>query len=105
MRSSSIAVVDLLYFDAQLLADGLSGPGQPAVQTDHSCDVPAARQLAALDHLGHDADAAELAVLARQQEDAVLIAGVDREGRRDGGEDNRFVEWNQKEAHGKVQFL
>jgi hypothetical protein len=69
------------------------------MQTDHGCYVPTARQLAALDHLGDDADAAELAVLARQQEDAILITGVDRQGRRDGGEDNRFVEWNQKKAH------
>ncbi len=56
----------------------------------------AARQLAALDHLGDDADAAELAVLARQEEDAILIPGVHRQGRRDRGEDNRFVKWNQK---------
>ena len=92
-----MAVVDLLHVDAQLLAvGGLRRTGQPAVQADHGGHVGAARQLAALDHLGHHADAAELAVLARQQEDAVLVAGVDRQGRRDRGEDNRFVKWNQK---------
>jgi hypothetical protein len=66
------------------------------MQADNGGHVRAARQLAALDHLGNDADAAELAILAGQQEDAILIAGIDRQGRRDGGEDNCFVEWNQK---------
>jgi hypothetical protein len=100
-----MAVVDLLDVDAQLLADGLGGPSQPTMQADHGGHVPATRELAALDHLGDHADPAEIAVLARQKEDAILVAGVDRQGRRDGGEDNRFVEWNQKKAHEKVQFL
>ena len=39
----------------------------------HGGHVRAARQLAALDHLGNHADAAELAGLAREQEDAILV--------------------------------
>jgi hypothetical protein len=66
------------------------------VEADQGGHAGAARQLAALDHLGDDANAAELAVLARQEEDAILIPGVDRQGRRDRGKDDCFVKWNQK---------
>ena len=75
------------------------------MQADHGRRPCAVRQLAALDHLGDDADAAEVAVLARQQEHAILIARVDWEGCGDRREDNRFVEWNQKKGHYAVQFL
>ena len=101
-----VAVVDLLHLDAQLLAvGGLRGAGQPAMQADHGRRPGAVWQLAALDHLGDDADAAELAVLARQQEHAILLAGVDRQGCRDGREDDRVVKWNQKKGHRAVHFL
>ena len=81
-----VAVVDLLHLDAQLLAvGGLRGAGQPAMQADHGCRPGAVWQLAALDHLGDYADAAELTVLARQQEHAILLPGIDRQGCRDAG--------------------
>ena len=89
-----MAVVDLLHVDPQLVAvAGLGGAGEAAVQADDRGDRAAVGQLAALDHLGDDADAAELAVAAGQQEDALLVADVDRQRRGDGGEDDCFVEW------------
>jgi hypothetical protein len=92
-----MAVMDLLDVDAQLVAAiGLGRPGQASMQADHGGRVGPAGQLATLDHLCNHADPAELAVLAREQENAVLITGIDRQGRGDRGEDNRFVKWNQK---------
>ena len=96
-----MAVVDLLDLNAQLLAvRGLGRPGEASMDADHGCHLRPAGQPAALDHLGDDADAAELTVLAGQEEDAVLVTGIDRQGRGDRGEDDRFVEWDQKKAHG-----
>ena len=92
--------MDLLDVDAQLLTvAGLRGAGQPAMQADDGRRPSAVRQLSALDHLGDHADAAELAALARQQEDAVLVAGVDRQRGRDAREDDRFIKWNQEKGH------
>ena len=93
--------MDLLHVDAQLVAVvGLCGAGQAAMQADHGRRPSAARQLGTLDHLGDHADPAELSVLARQQEDTVLVAGVDRQRGRDAREDDRFIKWNQKKGHG-----
>ena len=94
-----VAVVDLLHLDAQGVAivrvadDG--GTGEPAVQAEHGRDRVAAARAPALDHLGDDADAAELAVAAGEQEDALLVADVDRQRRGDGGEDDCVVERDQ----------
>ena len=82
-----VAVVDLLHLDAQRPsrlaglggAGAARGAGRRTVATGR-----AAARAAALDHLGDDADAAELAVAAGQQEDALLLADVDRQGRGDG---------------------
>ena len=90
-----VAVVDLLHVDAQgvaIVLAGDGGAGEAAVQAEHGRDRVAAARAAALDHLGDDADAAELAVAAGEQEDALLLADVDRQGRGDGGEDDRLVE-------------
>ncbi len=101
-----VPVVDLLHLDPQRLAvAGLRGAGQPAVQAEHGGDLAAAARAPALDHLGDDADAAELAVAARQQEDPLLVAHVYREGRRDPGEDDRLVQRYQEVCHLQLQFL
>ena len=86
-----------------LVGDG--DAGQPAVQAEHGRDRVAAARVAALDHLGDDADAGELAVGAGQQEDALLLADVDRQGGGDGGEDDCLVEWDQEIGHNQVHFL
>src|SRR4029453_9408305 len=74
------------------------------MQPEHGRRRCAIWQLAALDHLGDDADAAEIAVLARQQEYAILLACVDRQGCRDRREDDRFLKWDQKKAHTQSNF-
>ena len=98
-----VAVVDLLDVDAQALRlavlAGHGGAGQAAVQADHGRDGIAAARAAALDHLGDDADAPELAVAAGQQEDLLLVADVDRQGRGDAGENDCVVKRNQEICH------
>ena len=104
-----VAVVDLLHLDAQglgiVLAGDWAAPARPRCRPTHGRDRVAAARAAALDHLGDDADAAELAVAAGEQEDALLVADVDRQGRGDGGEDDCLVEWDQEIGHDQVQFL
>ena len=95
-----LAVVDLLDLDAEPLAvAGLARPGQAAVQPEHGRHRRAAARAAALDHLGDDADAPELAVAAGKQEDALLVADVDRQRGGDAGEDECVVEGNQEVCH------
>ena len=98
-----VAVVDLLHVDAQALAlallAGHGGAGQATVEADHGRDRGAAARVTALDHLGNDADAPVLAVAAGQQEDLLLLAGVDRQGRGNAGENDRIVKRNQEIGH------
>jgi hypothetical protein len=75
------------------------------VSADDRRGPSASRQLGALDHLGNDTDPAEFAVLARQQEDTFLVPRVDWQRGRDAREDDRFIKWDQKKGHGKIQFL
>ena len=102
-----MAVVDLLDLDVEGVAvvARLGGAGDPAVQADHGGDRDAAARTAVLDHLGDDADAAVLAVMARDEEDALVLADVDRQGRGDGREDDRVVERNESVVHDRVHFL
>ena len=74
-------------------------------QAEHGRDRVAAARLAALQHLGDDADAGELAVAAGEEEDAVLVADVDRQRGGDGGEDDCLVERDQEIGHSQVHFL
>ena len=84
---------------ASPLAGDRGAPARPRCRPTTVATGRAAARAAALDHLGDDADAAELAVGAGQQEDALLLAGVDRQRRGDGGENDRFVERNQEIGH------
>ena len=90
---------------ARLVLVGDGDAGQPAVQAEHGRDRGAAARVAPLDHLGDDADAGELAVAARQQEDTVLVADVDRQRGGDGWEDDCLVERNQEKSHNQIHFL
>ncbi len=103
-----VAVADLLHVDAQGVADrlvGLGGAGQAAVQADHGRDRVAAARYPVLDHLGDDADTAELTVAAGDEEDAILVADVDRQGRGNGREDDCVIERDQAISHNQVHFL
>ena len=103
-----VAVVELLHLYAEGLGVVLAGdrrPGEAAVQAEHGRDRVAAARGAALQHLGDDADAGELAVGAGEEEDAILLADVDRQGGGDGGEDDCLVERDQEIGHNQVHFL
>jgi hypothetical protein len=102
-----MTVADLLHLDPQDVAvAGLGAAGdQPAVEADDGGDGAAATGDAGLDHLGDDADAAVLAVTARDQEDALLLADVDRQGRGHGGKDDCLVQRYQPISHNQVHFL
>ncbi len=75
------------------------------MKADHGRRRAAAARAAALDHLGDDADAAVLAVVAGQQEDAILLADIDRQGRGNAGKDECIIKRNQQIGHSGVQFL
>ncbi len=59
---------------------------------------------AVLDHLGEHIE--ELAILdpAREEEDALVLADVYRQGRGHGGEDDRLVERYQPIIHNQSTF-
>ena len=103
-----VAVVELLHLDVEglgVVLAGDGGAGEAAVEAEHGRDRVAAARLAALEHLGDDADAGELAVAAGEEEDAVLVADVDRQRGGDGGEDDCLVERDQEIGHNQVHFL
>ncbi len=103
---AGVAVADPLHLNAQGVALArLGGPGEAAVQADHGGDRVAAARDAGLDHLGEDAYAPVLALVAGDEEDPLLLADVDRQGGGDGGEDDRLVERDQQIGHKEVQFL
>jgi hypothetical protein len=58
-----------------------------------------AARAAALDYLGNDADAPVLTAAAGQQEDLLLLAGVDRQGRGNTWENDRIIKRNQEIGH------
>ena len=60
--------------------------------------------MAALDHFGDDANAPELAVAAGQQEDTLLLADVDRQGRGHGGENDVSSSGISRKAIAKSNF-
>ncbi len=103
-----VTVVELLHVDPQQLrvvGVGDRGPGEAAVQPEHGRDRLAAARVPALDHLGDDARAGELALAAREQEDALLLADLDRQGGGDGGEDDGLVKGDEEIRHQQIHFL
>ena len=84
---------------------GDRGAGEPAMEADHGRGRAAAARTTSLDHLGDDADAAVLAVVLGEEEDAILLADVDRQGRGNAGEDKCIVKRDQEIGHSSVQFL
>ena len=102
-----VAIVELLHLYMEGLGVVLAGDGgarEAAVKAEHGCGRLAAARLAALEHLGDDADAGELAVGAGEEEDAVLIADVDRQRGGDGREDDCLVERDQEIGHARSTF-
>ena len=95
-----VAVADLLDLDVQDLAVVAAAWAAPAIPRCRPTTVATGtprRETPVLDDLGDDADAAVLAVAAGDEEDALVLADVDRQGGGDGREDDRVVEGNESD--------
>jgi hypothetical protein len=88
-----VVVEDLLDVDAQLAAQAAAGRARDAAVEPHQLDRRrAAGQPHAVDDIGDGADLGEVAVVAGDQQDALLIAHVDRERHVHIREDDDVVE-------------
>ena len=95
----------LLDLDAQLAGRiGVRGACDAAVEAGERDGAAAARQADLLDDLGNGADLGVLALVDRDEQDALLVADVD--GERDGhvGEDNDVFERNQEQSCHRVHL-
>ena len=97
--------MDFLHVDAEVLAAGLAGAGDAAVEADDRGDGHAVWKLGSLDHFGDDADAPEFAVATGKEEDALLVTHLDRKGRGNRGEDDCLFGWDQSIGHKQLHFL
>ena len=94
------AVVDGLDLDRQLAArPGRGRPREPAMQAGQRDRADAAGQPAALDHVGDRADARVLALVTRDDENALGVAGLGRDRGGHAGEEDAVVEGNQRKLH------
>ena len=90
------ALVDL---DEQpAVGKGVGGAGDPAVEAVQLDGAGAAGQPDAIGDLGHGADAGEIALVAGDEQDALLLAGIDRQRDGHAREDDGVVERNQKKT-------
>jgi hypothetical protein len=72
--------------------------GHPAVKRGEGDGSTAPGQANALGDLGHGADVGEHVVLAGDEKNALLVAGVDREGHGHAGKDNGVVEGDEEKV-------
>ena len=107
MPSVGTLVGPLLDLDEQPAAGiGLGGAGDAAVQTVQGDGAAAAGKTDGVGHLGDGADARVLALVLGDEQDAALVADVDRQRHVHVREDDDVVEWNEQElAHGLLQLL
>ena len=94
---------DVVGVRLDLDAQGAGGVGARGTDTAAVAGLERDRAAAAgkahaVDDIGHGADARELVALARHEDHALLIAGLDRQRHRHIGEDDRVVDWNQQEC-------
>ena len=82
----------------------MRGAGDAAVQPGQRDGAAAARQPDLLDDLGNGADRGVLALVDRDEQDALLVADVD--GKRDGHvrEDDDVFERNQEQSCHRVHL-
>jgi len=79
----------------------LGRPEDGALLRDQRDGGDAARQPGDLHHVGQHADLGVLAVLGGHQQDALVVADVDRQGDVHIGEDNGVFEWDEQiRGHG-----
>ena len=84
---------------------GVRGPGDGAVQAAQRDRVAAPGQAHVLCHLGDRPHAGELVVLARDDQDPLLVADVDRQRDRHVGEDDGVVDRYQQKRFHQVNSL
>ena len=93
--TSSGCSVDL---DAQAAGGSVwAAPATPRATPESGDGAAAAGQADAVGDLGDRADLRELAVVARDEQDALLVADVDGERHVHGGEDDGVVEGDEQE--------
>ena len=73
----------------------LRGRERRPVQSVQGHDRRAARQAAPLDDLGDGADPGIDALVARHEQHALLLAGVERQRHRHAWEDDGVVQWDE----------
>ena len=97
--TSSGCSVDL---DAQAAGGvGVRGAGDAAGDAGERDGAAAAGQADVVGDLGDRADLGELALVARDEQDALLVAHVDGKRHIHGGEDHRVVQRDEQEGcHG-----
>ena len=84
---------------------GVRGAGDAAGDAGQRHGAAAAGQPHAVGDLRDRADLGERAVVARDQEHAILVAGVDGEGHVHRGEDDGVVKGNEQEGgHSREAF-
>jgi hypothetical protein len=77
---------------------GVGGAGDAARDSGERDGAAATGQPHAVGDLGDRADLGELPVMARDQQDAILVADVDGKGHIHGGEDDCVVQWDEQEG-------
>jgi hypothetical protein len=80
------------------------GPGDSAGDAGERHGPAAPGQPHAVRDLGDRADLGELAVMARDQQHAILVACIDRERHVHGGEDDGVVQGDEQERGHVVAF-
>ncbi len=84
------------HLDPQVAAAvGAGVLGRAAMEALHGDRLPPAGDPHPLEHLGHDPDRGELAVAARHQENTLLLADFESEGRGHAREDQGVVEGDE----------
>ena len=102
-----LGVGSILDLDVQLARPkgrgGVGGAGDAAVQAGQHDRVPAAGQAHVLADVGDGADVRELVLVARDEQDTLLVADVDRQRQRHRREDDDVLEGDQQQsAHGSL---
>ena len=94
------------HLHAQLATGaGARGAGQPSVKPGEGHGAAAAREPHLLAHLGDGADAGELALVLGNEQNSVLVAGLDGEGHVHVGEDDRvFQRYQAKSVQSTVSI-
>ena len=81
---------------------GLSSPGDAAVQALQLERATATGQAHAITHFGDRSDRRKLILVPRHEQNALFVAGVDRQRERHAREDDDVIQRDQKKATHQV---